>query len=191
MQILLAIQGDIAGVDEHDSCSNFCVGHSLTGLSGCWAILKQKSVRSTTLGCQHQPAFSSTMVTDRRPRFNTLWSYFSTALVTSVRRYKNKSIRLLLNIQYTVRQYLSYFSTPSIRYIKIYNHQFGLIPNLGWEAGQKKHQHRFGKLYWLLKSPNRSTLPGTTGSMLELLGYGLTRPSDAQVVTGFELVTRT
>jgi len=35
MQILPAIQSDIAGVDEHDSCSNFSVGHSLKGLSGC------------------------------------------------------------------------------------------------------------------------------------------------------------
>ena len=71
MQILPAIQGDIAaGMDEHDSCSNFFVGHSLKGLSGCWAVLKRKSVTFVS-SCQ-----SSTILgrlTESRSTFNTLW----------------------------------------------------------------------------------------------------------------------
>jgi hypothetical protein len=45
--------------------------------------------------------------------------------------------------------------------------------------------HREGQLGFLIVGTNVLVL------VFKLLGYGLTRPSDAQVVTGFELVTRT
>ncbi len=58
----------------------FFVGHYLKGLSGCWAILKRKSVTfasycqsSTILGSQHQLFARPRRVTDSRSTFNTLW----------------------------------------------------------------------------------------------------------------------
>jgi hypothetical protein len=79
IQILPAVWDDIAGVDEHGSGDNFFVGHYLKGLSGCWAILKRKSVifasycqSLTILGSQHQLFARPRRVADSRSTFNTL-----------------------------------------------------------------------------------------------------------------------